>query len=150
MSTSFASPLPTSLFVRDTCLCFSAQRAARLLARRFDAVFRPVGLGHGQFSLLCALNRPAPAPFADVAELLATDRTTLTAALKPLQRDGLVQVLTDPGDRRRRLLSLTGEGRLRLEAALPLWRAAHDALQVALGGGVKDVLRSLERIRDAA
>ncbi len=38
-----------------------------------------------------------------VAELLAMDRTTLTAALKPLERRGLVDVITDPADRRSRL-----------------------------------------------
>ena len=38
--------------MRDHCLCLHAQRAARALARRFDAAFRPLGLTSGQFSLL--------------------------------------------------------------------------------------------------
>ena len=78
--------------MRDRCLCLHAQRAARALARRFDAGFRPFGITSGQFSLLMALNRPQPAPLGAVAALLAMDRTTLTAALKPLERRGLVVV----------------------------------------------------------
>jgi DNA-binding MarR family transcriptional regulator len=74
-------PFETTLEVRDSCLCLHAQRAARALARRFDEVLRPVGLTNGQFSLLMSLNRPEPPPMKPVADLLAMDRTTLTAAL---------------------------------------------------------------------
>src|SRR3712207_8967583 len=97
----------TTLQVRDTCLCLHTQRAARALARRFDEALRPVGLTSGQFSLLNALNRPEPPSIGPVAQLLAMDRTTLTAALKPLERDGLVAVAVDPDARRKRLLRLT-------------------------------------------
>src|SRR5580704_5281225 len=92
----------TTLLVRDSCLCLHVQRAARALARRFDEALRPLGLRNGQFSLLMSLNRPEPPPMAAVASLLAMDRTTLTAALKPLERRGLVTLAADPGDRRSR------------------------------------------------
>src|ERR1700681_314895 len=97
----------TTLLVRDTCLCLHVQRAARALARRFDDALRPLGLTNGQFSLLMSLNRPEPPAMAGVASLLAMDRTTLTAALKPLERRGLVRVTADPADRRSRLMALT-------------------------------------------
>src|SRR6202046_2373882 len=93
-------PFETTLLVRDTCLCLHVQRAARALARRFDVALRPVGLTNGQFSLLMSLNRPSPPAMGSVASLLAMDRTTLTAALKPLERRGLVKVTTDRLDRR--------------------------------------------------
>ena len=85
--------------MRDTCLCLATQRAARALARRFDDAFRSLDLTNGQFSLLMALNRPKPPTIAPLAEFLAMDRTTLTAALKPLERRGLIQVSVDPDDR---------------------------------------------------
>src|ERR1700756_4456773 len=103
-------PFETTLRVRDCCLCLHVQRAARALARRFDEALRPIGLTNGQFSLLMSLNRPQPPPIAPVASLLGMDRTTLTAALKPLQRRGLLEVLTDPADRRGRRLKLTMKG----------------------------------------
>ncbi|KAA2213846.1 MarR family winged helix-turn-helix transcriptional regulator [Teichococcus oryzae] len=124
----------TTLLVRDTCLCLHAQRAARALARRFDEAFRPLGLTSGQFSLMMALNRPQPASMGPVAALLALDRTTLTAALKPLERRGLVRVSPDPRDRRARLLSLTEEGGALLARALPIWQATHAEAEQRLRG----------------
>lgn len=122
----------TTLAVRDACLCLHLQRAARAAARRFDAALRPAGLTSGQFSLLMALNRPEPPTLAPVAHLLAMDRTTLTAALKPLQRRGLVTVHPDPADRRARRLVLSDAGRDVLARAYPLWQATQAAMDRAL------------------
>jgi DNA-binding MarR family transcriptional regulator len=134
-------PFATTLQVRDTCLCLHVQRAARVLARRFDEALRPIGLTSGQFSLLNALNRPEPPAIGPVAQLLAMDRTTLTAALKPLERDGLVAIATDPGDRRNRLLRLTDEGQRALASAIPIWRETHAAIEGGLPGLEPDSLR---------
>ncbi|MDO8297936.1 MAG: MarR family winged helix-turn-helix transcriptional regulator [Caulobacter sp.] len=120
--------------VRDTCLCLHAQRAARVLARRFDEALRPVGLTNGQFSLLMSLNGPAPAPMSRVAALLGADRTTLTAALKPLVRDGLAVTSVDPDDSRVRRIALTPTGHARLLEALPIWTRTHAAIDAELGG----------------
>ena len=122
----------TTLMVRDTCLCLAVQRAARNLARVFDDALQPLGLTNGQFSLLMSLNRPSPPPMGPVADLLAMDRTTLTAALKPLQRRELVKVTVDPKDRRGRLLQLTRAGHLLLARALPVWKLHHRKLEKLL------------------
>ena len=143
MSTVFSRSVPfeTTLEVRDTCLCLHVQRAARARARRFDEALRPFGLTNGQFSVLMALNRPEPAAMGPVARLLAMDRTTLTAALKPLERDGLVAIEADPADRRGRLLSLTGKGREVLASAVPIWREVHAGIAAGLPGVDPDELR---------
>jgi DNA-binding MarR family transcriptional regulator len=122
----------TTLLVRDTCLCLHTQRAARALARRFDAALKPNGITSGQFSLLMSLNRPEPAKLGSVAALLAMDRTTLTANLKPLERRRLVKASTDPTDRRARLLRLTPAGRAVLASALPNWRELHETIEANL------------------
>ncbi len=85
-------PFETTLLIRDSCLCLSVQQAARALARRFDDALRPLELTHGQFSILMSLNRPVPPKMGDVAQLLSMDRTTLTAALKLLERRALVVI----------------------------------------------------------
>jgi len=122
----------TTLLVRDTCLCLHMQRAARRLARRFDEALRPVNLTNGQFSLMMSLNRPQPASRSSVAALLALDSSTLTAALKPLERRGLVQIISDPADRRNKRLALTAEGREVLAAAVPIWRSSHAEVESLL------------------
>jgi DNA-binding MarR family transcriptional regulator len=127
--------------VRDCCLCLHVQRAARILARRFDEALRPFGLTNGQFSLLISLNRPEPPPMGPVASLLAMDRTTLTAALKPLERRGLVKTSLDPSDRRSRILLLTPKGHDLLLRALPVWERTHQEIDKLFPEPVPDQLR---------
>ncbi|MDG3574913.1 MarR family transcriptional regulator [Rhizobium sp. YJ-22] len=148
MSNQELIPFSTTLHVRDTCLCLHVQRAARALARRFDEALRPHGLTNGQFSLLMSLNRPEPPPMGPVAELIAMDRTTLTAMLKPLQRRGLVDIAPDPKDRRGKRLKLTEAGREKLIAALPAWQATHDEIDTLFeDGGVGRLRGDLAAIR---
>ena len=129
MSSSESLPFETTIHVRDNCLCLHVQRAARALARRFDEALRPYALTNGQFSLLMSLNRPEPPSMGPVAALLAMDRTTLTAALIPLERRGLVRSSPDPKDRRSRILILTDQGRELLARALPVWKSTHKDLE---------------------
>ena len=141
MSKAAEVPFATTLFVRDTCLCLHLQRAARALARRFDDALRPLGLTSGQYSLMMSLNRPEPPTIGSVASLLAMDRTTLTAALKPLQRRRLVTVMVDASDRRSRRLKLTPAGRALLARAFPVWRRTHAEIDRLLPDTGPDRLR---------
>jgi DNA-binding MarR family transcriptional regulator len=142
MSNSNPLTFETACEVRDTCLCLHLQRAARSIARRFDAAFRPFDLTNQQFSLLMSLNRPEPATMRSVAILLAMDRTTLTAALKPLERRGLVSVTIDLEDRRGRQLALTPVGRDLLAAAVPVWRREHAVIDAGLGANESARMRA--------
>jgi DNA-binding MarR family transcriptional regulator len=128
--------------VRDRCLCLHVQRAARALARRFDEALRPLQLSQGQFSLLMSLNREQPPTIGSVSSLLAMDRTTLTANLKPLQRRSLVKVTIDKEDRRNRRLVLTASGKALLAAAAPVWHKAHAETERLLTRSNADPLRA--------
>lgn len=142
MSNRNALPFEITLLVRDTCLCLHLQRAARVVARRFDDALRPLNLTNGQFSLLMSLNRPQPASISSVSAVLAMDRTTVTANLKPLERRGLVSVMANDTDKRRRHLTLTPAGRALLTAALPIWRQTHAAIEGQLPRSDPDGLRA--------
>ncbi len=142
MSKPLQVPFTATLHVKDACLCLHAQRAARALARRFDEAFRRFAITSGQFSLLMSLNRPEPPTIGSVAGLLAMDRTTLTANLKPLERRGLLTVSVDPGDRRGRRLALTPTGMALLARALPVWIETHAAVEAELPNGDGDALRA--------
>lgn len=147
MGSSKSVPYATTLLVRDHCLCLAVQQAARALARRFDDALRPAGLTSGQFSLLMSLNRPEPPTISAVADLLAMDRTTLTAALKPLERRRLVTIAIDREDRRNRRLALTNEGRATLAAAVPIWKRTHakiDKLITRSGAALRKDLDALK------
>jgi len=141
MSNAAKIPYEVTHLVRDTCLCLHVQRAARTLARRFDEALRPFDLTNGQFSLLMSLNRPDPPAMADVASLLAMDRTTLTAALKVLEGRGLVNIQPDGADRRSRRLTLTQRGRTQLSRAIPIWEHTHHEVEAVLPRGDPSRLR---------
>jgi len=126
--------------IRDSCLCLHVQRAARVVARRFDDALRPLGLTNGQFSLMVSLSRPGPVSMSTVASLLAVDRTTLTANLKPLERRGLLKVAIDKTDRRNRAITLTAKGRRLVKTAYPIWEQTHTAQEALLR--MPDKLRS--------
>lgn len=132
MHPSACPTFKTTNLVHDACLCLHTRRAARALARRFDVALKPAGITSGQFSLLMSLNRLEPPNLGSVAALLAMDRTTLTANLKPLERRGLVRRAADPTDGRARLLRLTTTGRTVLAKAVPIWRRLHAEIETAL------------------
>ena len=106
------------------CMCLNTQRAARAVARRYDAAFRPIGLTSGQFSILAGLNQAAPVSIGALADGLGLERTTLTRNLALLEAAGLVALAAGEGDRRVRNVALTAQGRAKLVLAMPFWRAA--------------------------
>jgi len=77
-----------------------------------------------------------------IADLLAMDRTTLTAALKPLERRGLVRIAMDKNDRRSRILILTAKGRELVARAVPIWESTHAEIESQLGDNGPDNLRA--------
>ncbi len=125
-------PIETVLQIRDQCLCLAAQRAARKLARRFDRLFAPLGLTNGQFSMLVALSGQWQPRMGELAEFLAMDATTMTAAAKTLEKRGLLQLIPDQTDARARRPVLTEAGRVLVGQAAPLWRAEHGKLHAEM------------------
>jgi DNA-binding MarR family transcriptional regulator len=112
------------------------------VARRYDEALRPLGLTNGQFSLLMSPNRPEAPSVGSVSALLAMDRTTLTANLKPLARRRLVRVTVSDTDRRSRLLRLTPAGRKLLAASIPLWERTQAEIERLLTRSDSDGLRT--------
>jgi DNA-binding MarR family transcriptional regulator len=122
-------PIETIRQIRDECLCLAAQRAARKLARRFDRLFAPHGLTNGQFSMMVALSGEWKPRMGELAEFLAMDQTTMTAAAKTLEKRGLILLAADEGDGRVRRPHLTEDGRALVVQVAPLWREEHARLK---------------------
>jgi DNA-binding MarR family transcriptional regulator len=64
--------------------------------------------------------------------IIDLDQSTLSRNLGLLEREGLVEIVTAEKDLRRRAVWLTEKGASRLEAAMPVWRAAHAALAAVI------------------
>ncbi len=122
-------PIETVHEIRDQCLCFAAQRAARRLARRFDRLFQDIDLTNGQFSLMVSLMGKIQPRLGELADFLAMDQATLSAGVKTLERRSLLTLVADDDDGRVRRAVLTSAGRALVAKAVPLWRAEHAKLQ---------------------
>jgi len=138
-------PIEAVVEIRDQCLCLATQRAARLLARRFDRLFAPLGLTNGQFSMLLALSGRWSPRLGELAAFLAMEPATVTAAMRTLERRGLVSLQCDPADSRARRPMLTDSGRRLVVRAVPLWRAEHRRLTANLPDGEAESLARLLR-----
>lgn len=117
----------------DHCTCFAIRRAARHVSQGYDRALAPTGLRTTQFSLLSTLSRHGPQNLAAVAEVLLMDRTTMSRAVRPLERDGFVAIGPDREDGRARILTITSAGRAKLEEARPLWARAERLQREAYG-----------------
>ena len=79
----------------------------------------------------------------ELAEELVMDRSTLGQNLRPLERDHLVRLLTDPKDRRSRLIALTKLGLAKLTEAATYWRMAQERFEAAFGQQAAAELRAV-------
>ncbi len=132
------------------CTCFRVRSAARRITQIYARHLAPTGLKISQFSLLGFVSGQGPVSIGRLAELLATDRTTLTRNLRPLLASGLVERAVSD-DRRRHELVATIAGRALFKRALPLWAAAEQEVRTAMGGKLTSELhgaleRSLEKL----
>lgn len=88
------------------------RRFNRSYTQRIGALedsFLGLGMPLGPARLLFEIGA-APAATQVLRERLGLDSGYLSRLLRRLERDGLIRVVPDPGDRRRRLLSLTAAG----------------------------------------
>ena len=123
-----------------TCHCNAIRQGARQVTQFYDRHLAPAGLRTSQYSMLLGLRRLGPTSINGLADAMVMDRTTMGRALKPLERDGLVAIGPGPNGRTR-ALHLTEAGRMRLDQAEPLWRAAQDGFEARYGVADAGTLR---------
>ncbi len=145
MDHEHCSPSETAKLIADRCLCLGVQRASRIIGRRFDEALRPLGLNNWQFSLLINLLKAEPPSIGKLADALGTDRTTITANVKPLERRGLLEIQRDKADARTRRVALTEAGRSLLADAVERWRKVNAAVEQDLEPDELAVFRSALR-----
>ena len=126
--------------VESPCVCATLRMTTRAVARLYDQELAPHGLRTTQYSILARLEVEGPLSIGHLAARLAMDRTTLSREAAPLVRAALVEQNAGE-DRRRRVLTLSPEGRARLEAARPAWRKAQRRVRAELGYDRVDELR---------
>jgi DNA-binding MarR family transcriptional regulator len=131
---------------KPVCNCQSIRQAARQVTQLYDRHLSPTGLRTSQLSILVNLGRGGPQSIHELAAGLVMDRTTLGRGIRPLERDGLIEIGDGP-DGRTKALKLTAAGRKKLAQALPRWQAAQTEFEAAFGTEESAALRAvLDRV----
>ena len=107
--------------------------ASRQVTRLYDRALAPAGITTNAYSILARLEREGAQTLGSLAARLAMDRSTLSREVAPLVNAGLVESAPGEHDRRKRILSLTGDGGARLALARPLHAQAQSELTQAFG-----------------
>jgi len=126
------------------CACFDLRKATRAVSRMYDDFLRDAGVNVTQFSLLRLIRSEKEISVSTLGRYMVMDRTSITRALAPLDRDSLIN--SRPGaDKRMRIVFLTKKGLKLVQDAEPKWRRAQEAFMEAIGEDRWSAMRSLLR-----
>ncbi|MEV4053429.1 MarR family transcriptional regulator [Amycolatopsis sp. NPDC049688] len=91
-------------------LGYLLKHAQLRLAELAEPLYAPLGVTGRQLALLALFGAGPAQSQQDGAARLGVDRTTMVALVDELEAKGLVRREVAPGDRRKRLVTLTPEG----------------------------------------
>jgi len=116
----------------SSCVCYNVRKAARAITNAYEEALKPIDLRVTQLSILFTVNGRGPLTLGELAELLETDRTTMSRNLGPMIKSKLINVR--PGkDKRSRIVSISMAGKKKLDQARPIWARVQTAIVEAVG-----------------
>lgn len=127
--------------IAQACNCLALRQAARFVTQLYERHLTPVGVTPAQFSIMANLAVRPGLLMSDLADRLVMDRTTLLRALKPMQRDGLVETAASELDARAHALSLTKLGERTFGQAKVAWQVAQNEFETQFGRDRAKALR---------
>ncbi|REE68098.1 DNA-binding MarR family transcriptional regulator [Paenibacillus taihuensis] len=127
------------------CNCTKIRRAQRHITRLYDTCLAESGAGvrATQFAILGLLKREGPKTMMELANMMTMDRATIGHNLRPLERDGLVRIEVSQSDRRARIVSVTDEGKKRIEIGRSGWERAQTEFEGLLGHEQAQSMRNM-------
>jgi DNA-binding MarR family transcriptional regulator len=126
------------------CACFDLRKATRAVSRLYDDCLRPLGLNITQYSLLRVIESEPQISVSTLGRYMVMDRTSVTRALAPLERDRLIRSRVG-SDKRKRIVSLTKKGTELIADAKSHWDEAQKTFLDLIGDRRWTVMRGLLR-----
>jgi len=114
------------------CVCFNLRKSARAITQVYDNMFRSIGLRVSQLSIINSVNMIGSLTVQELADAIATDRTTIARNIKPLVRDGYIKVQTGE-DRRSKEIVSTAKGEAIAKKAMSIWQKYNDKITKKMG-----------------
>ncbi|MFJ3487657.1 MarR family winged helix-turn-helix transcriptional regulator [Pseudomonas sp. NPDC090202] len=130
-----AVSVPDGLIIAPQPVCHVThlRKATRRITLLYDALLAPTGLRSTQRGILMQVARCQVASMSELAAALMIDRSALAQNLKPLEREGWLNISVDPQDKRSRLVRLTQAGMNKLLESQPLWEQAQASFENGYG-----------------
>lgn len=130
----------------------SLERATKLINARIEALLKPYNLTFSRFAVLSRLywTRSGSLTLGEIATMLVVHPTSVTSAIDRLERDGLVERVPHPTDRRAMLARITPTGKTLVKQATPKLTAAKFGFADVDEKSLADVALILRRVRAAA
>lgn len=110
------------------CPGLNSRAIARRISQFLDRELAASGLSLAQLGLMAQIAAAEDDRLGALAERTGLDQSTLSRNLRTLESAGMVEIAIVEKDLRRRAVWLTEAGARRLEAAVPVWRAAQERL----------------------
>ncbi|CDZ47745.1 MarR family winged helix-turn-helix transcriptional regulator [Neorhizobium galegae] len=123
------------------CSNTAVRRASRHLGQLYEDAMGDTGLKGTQFSLLSQIARSNEPTLKNLADAMVMDLSALGHTLKPLIRDGLVELVPDAQDRRAKRVRLTDAAAAMQRNLTARWQVAQDRFDKALGKEKSEELR---------
>ena len=126
-------------------LGFILSDTARLMRAAVEEILGSLGLGitPGEARALMHISALGLARQMAIAERMGIEPMTLSGYVDRLEARGFVRRLADPGDRRAKLVKLTGDGEAMVETMRPLTRRLAEEVTAPLGEGGGERLREM-------
>jgi len=119
----------------------------RSFARIVDGQLRELGFAMSQLPVLVALKRNKVLPQSELARIARVEQPSMAQLLNRMERDGLVQRIPDPDDKRSRLISLTDGASRRMPKGKAIMDAACEkALQDFSQADIDQLAALLQRL----
>jgi DNA-binding MarR family transcriptional regulator len=106
---------------------------------------QPYGIDGRQLAVLIAIDDPVPRSQQEIARHLDVDRTSMVAVVDDLERKGLAERRSAPGDRRKNVVALTAAGEDTIRRATKASDAAEREFLATLSAGDAATFRRLLR-----
>jgi DNA-binding MarR family transcriptional regulator len=135
------------------CIVAALRAATRRLTQLYDEAMAPTGLRVTQFNILSELERRSsdPPTIGELAEILTIERSALGQTLRPLAREGFIDLGKDEHDARRRPIRMTKAGKEKVLRGRRYWVSAHEKFKHFFGDNHLVVLReTLHNIAESA
>jgi DNA-binding MarR family transcriptional regulator len=129
-----------SMEMKDHCVVYRWRMLSRLITSTLDNALRPLGMTSSQLNILAIVaGMQGNATPKEIAYYMQMEKSTVTRALSPMERDGWLKVSSHPDDGRVSVIALSKKGEKIYRQSYKPWKEANDKICGMIGRSADEV-----------